>query len=192
MDSGDRRVRRTRRSLAEALIGLILEQGYDTITVQHVLDRADIGRSTFYAHFRDKESLLLSCFDGLRDDLRREMDGLASGRPSAIPAQPSLVLFRHAYEHRAVYQALCGRKGGATVYKHLHALLTDAARGCFGTRVASSPAVPTDAIAEFYASGLLGMLTWWIDGDFAGGPEHVARLHGAMADPGVTAALAPA
>jgi AcrR family transcriptional regulator len=50
----DRRILRTRRSLLDALVGLILEKGYEAVTVQDVIDRADVGRSTFYAHFHDK------------------------------------------------------------------------------------------------------------------------------------------
>ena len=54
----DRRVARSRRALKEALTDLILERGYEAVTVQDVIDRADVGRSTFYAHFLDKDDLL--------------------------------------------------------------------------------------------------------------------------------------
>src|SRR5690349_21251623 len=56
----DRRVQRTRRLLHEALLSLIHEKRYEVITVQEILDRADIGRSTFYMHFKDKDELLFS------------------------------------------------------------------------------------------------------------------------------------
>jgi AcrR family transcriptional regulator len=59
----DRRVRRTRSALIDAFLGLVVEKGYEKITVQDILDRADIGRSTLYAHYRDKEALLLACFE---------------------------------------------------------------------------------------------------------------------------------
>ncbi len=63
----DRRIQRTRQLLHEALITLILEKGYDAITVQDILERANLGRSTFYAHYQDKEALLLSGFQELFD-----------------------------------------------------------------------------------------------------------------------------
>ena len=56
----DRRVARSRRALKEALTDLILERGYESVTVQDVIDRADVGRSTFYAHFLDKDDLLMA------------------------------------------------------------------------------------------------------------------------------------
>ena len=56
----DRRVGRTVTSLRKALTELILEKHYDSITVQDIIDRANVGRSTFYTHFRDKEDVLIS------------------------------------------------------------------------------------------------------------------------------------
>ena len=189
-DVGDRRVRRTRRNLAEALIGLILERGYEAITVQDILDRADIGRSTFYAHFRDKDALLLSCFDDLREDLRRDLDAMTPGVAPHDPAQPSIVVFAHAYQHRRIYRALCGRHGGTIVYRHLHALVAAALRAHLAPHLAASGSpIPADAIAEFYTSGLLGILTWWVDQGFPHGPVHVAQMYGAMANPGITAVI---
>jgi AcrR family transcriptional regulator len=188
----DRRVRRTRRNLAEALVALIIERGYDRITVADILDRADIGRSTFYAHFRDKEALLLSCFDGLREDLSRDLDATTPGGVPSDLARPSAVVFAHADRHRRIYQALCGRRGGNIVHGHLHTLVADA----LGTHLrphlaaAGSP-IPPDAVAEFYTSALLGLLTWWVNHDFPHGPEHIAQMYAAMANPGILATILP-
>src|ERR1700733_1288173 len=59
----DRRVRRTRDALGDALMALMHEKPFDKITVQHVLDRAKVGRSTFYTHFVDKEDLFVTDVD---------------------------------------------------------------------------------------------------------------------------------
>ena len=58
----DRRVQRTRRLLHKALMSQVLEKKYESITVQEILDVADVGRSTFYTHFQDKDELLVSGF----------------------------------------------------------------------------------------------------------------------------------
>ena len=65
----DRRTRRTRRSLREALFALILEKGYDAVTIEHITERADLGRTTFYLHYRDKEDLLLEAIDTIAAEL---------------------------------------------------------------------------------------------------------------------------
>jgi AcrR family transcriptional regulator len=67
----DRRVQRTRTMLFDALLDLIIEKGYEAITVQDIIDRANVGRSTFYSHFSDKEQLLLGNIDQLRESLKQ-------------------------------------------------------------------------------------------------------------------------
>jgi AcrR family transcriptional regulator len=175
----DRRVRRTRRTLHEALIALILERGYEHITVQDILDRADVGRSTFYAHYRDKEALLVTSFDGIRDELRVEFDGTA---PLVDPAQPAEVVFAHAYRHREVYRALCGRQGGAIVHGHLHRMIGDVLRAHLRPYHADID-LPVDVAAEFYTSAALGLLIWWIDKDFSYGPDELAAMYRRLAAP---------
>src|SRR5678816_1262765 len=59
----DARVRRTRDALGDALVALMQEKPFDSITVQDVLDRAHVGRSTFYTHYSDKDDLLMSDAD---------------------------------------------------------------------------------------------------------------------------------
>ncbi|WP_433300443.1 TetR/AcrR family transcriptional regulator [Actinoplanes sp. CA-030573] len=170
----DRRVRRTRRSLQEALVGLITERGYDKVTVQDVLDRADVGRSTFYAHFRDKDALFASCFDDLRGDLEREL----SGMDRTDRADPLGVIFAHAYRNQRVYQAV----GTA----HLHRLLYDALRDHLaehGTRQ------PVEILAQYHASALVGLLSWWVKAGFPHGPAEMARMCQEIMQPSVMAAV---
>jgi AcrR family transcriptional regulator len=170
----DRRVRRTRTEIGDAFVGLIIERGYDRVTVQDILDRADVGRSTFYAHFRDKEALLISCFDEVRDELAAAL----ASRPPESPL-PASAVFEHAYRHRQVYRAMCGRPGGTIVQRHLHTMIATALRTHLAP--ANGSGVPVEAAAEFYASALLGLLTWWVGQDFPTSPKHIARLYGQLA-----------
>ena len=98
----DRRSRRTRRMLSEALVGLMLEKRYNTITVQEIIDRANVGRSTFYAHYMDKEDLL----QGQIADLVARMDAHMDEHTEGKRVIPSLELLRHIYESRALIHAL--------------------------------------------------------------------------------------
>jgi AcrR family transcriptional regulator len=183
MEEQDRRVRRTRRILHEALISLVLEKGYERITVQDILDLADVGRSTFYAHFRDKEALLLSSFDGMRDELRQEIGDAPPG-----PARPAAVVFAHAHRHRRVYQALCGRQGGNLVYGHLHRLVGDVLREQLRPHLAGAD-LPVEVVCECYTSAALGLLRWWVDREFPYGPDRLAQMFQALTEPGLRAAL---
>lgn len=111
--STDRRVRRTKSLLHRALIELMIECGYDRITLQDILNRADVGRSTFYAHFRDKDDLLLvSSTEYLRAAVADA--GSAANDPqfpqSSTPLAPLYTLFRLASANPEVYRALLGRR----------------------------------------------------------------------------------
>jgi AcrR family transcriptional regulator len=201
----DRRIRRTRRTLSEALIALILEKGYDRVTVQDILDRADVGRSTFYAHFRDKEALLIANFDDLGEQLRADLDAMTPGVAPPDPTKPVGVIYQHAYERREAYKALCGKQGGNIVYGHLHrlvgGLLRDhlrphlAAAGSDGVSEAPGPSVgakqslDVDVVAEFYTAAALGLLVWWVDQDFRYDPATLAAMYHRLAVPGILAAL---
>lgn len=159
---GDRRVRRTRKLLHDAFLELILEKGYAKTTVQDILDRADVGRSTFYAHFRDKEALLTASFDGIRDQLQHDLDDVDHTGPLDV-TRPAQLLYEHAYRNQHVYRALCGRQGGELVQRYLRELLAELLRAHLPSRFRG---VPAEVAAEFYTSSALGLLVWWIEQDF--------------------------
>ena len=106
----DRRIGKTRKALKEALTDLILERGYEAVTVQEVISRADVGRSTFYAHFVDKDALLMAILADL------EMPGLDPG--SWKPDDPAfgwtLALFRHFGSGKRLFKAVAGDESGSS------------------------------------------------------------------------------
>ena len=180
----DRRVRRTRELLREALVALILEKGYEATTVQNILDRADVGRSTFYAHYHDKDDLLLSGLEHFRGALEaheREEDQM----------DVSLTLFRHAAEYHRLYKAMVGKRGGNVFLEHMHAYLFAHLRkrleGVEGrTRRAS---VPIDVATQHLVGSLLALLTWWLDRDLPYSPEKMDAIFKELVTPGLEAAL---
>jgi AcrR family transcriptional regulator len=125
----DRRVRRTRELLRAALLSLIEEKGYAAITVQDILDRADVGRSTFYAHFTDKEDLLRSGFDEFRSTTPADMQPTAASAGAKVEfLEPMLSVFRHVDEHRARWKPLAGKGGAELVIRVLQERVEDLVR----------------------------------------------------------------
>ena len=150
----DRRVRRTQHALRHALMELVMEKGYDRVTVQDVIDRADVGRSTFYSHFRDKEDLFLS---GIEDEVREAFDA----KGSSGGGSPSLWLFRHAGEHADLYRVLVRRRGG---WQLVSRRIEDTLVEVFEARLREAPgnSVPLEAAARFLGSSLMGLVSWWL------------------------------
>jgi AcrR family transcriptional regulator len=177
----DRRVRRTRKLLHDAFLSLAVEKGYEKTTIQDILDRADVGRSTFYAHYRDKAALLTTSFDDMHEELQRQLADVPASTPIDV-ALPAALLFEHAYRNQRVYRALCGHQGGAVVQRHLRSLIGDLLREHLRPEFSGSETkVPADIAAEFYTSAALGLLVWWIAHDFCNGPTWLAATYRALA-----------
>jgi AcrR family transcriptional regulator len=190
LTENDRRVRRTRRALIDAFLCLVEEKGYEKTTVQDILDRADVGRSTFYAHYRDKEAVLLASFDDMQKDLRSEIDARAPAGQSLDIALPAMLVFGHVYNHKRVVRALCGKQAGNTVMQYLHGLIGELLAENLGPQPGPNGSdVPAEVVAEFYAAAALGLLTWWIDHDFCHGPSWLATTYKQIAAHGAAITL---
>ncbi|MET0414499.1 MAG: TetR/AcrR family transcriptional regulator [Actinoplanes sp.] len=181
----DRRVRRTRELLRGALLNAIIEKGYERVTVQDIIDRADVGRSTFYAHFRDKEDLL---FYGL-EELRAAFDPAAQD-----PARsPTLKVFEHFQASGDVWEAMVGRRGAEIFTRYLHRMLADLLRGHLRTRLPPEETqVPLEAMVEFATSTLIGLgAHWWIENGEPLTPREMDQLYRRLTEPGMRAGLQP-
>jgi AcrR family transcriptional regulator len=165
----DRRVQRTRRLLHKALMSLILEKKYESITVQEILDRADVGRSTFYMHFRDKDELLFSGFQYLQSFLES-----VQATSSTVPGKSyeriigfSLAMFEHAHEYRRVNRALLGSYAEAVVRRRFHSILAgivcrELKLELQGRKRGNCPVSP-ELLAHFLVSTFISVMTWWLN-----------------------------
>ncbi len=185
----DRRVRKTRSLLQHALQELILEKGYEPITVQDLLDRADVGRSTFYAHFRDKDDLLLSGFEILHAELDRAMAAAGAERAPTV-SDIAQALFRHAEANRRAFRAIWGSRSGEIMIRTARKYLKGRIRDEVGAMLyrASNPAV-LEVVVEFKANALLSLLSWWLDSKSTLSAEDMYELFVTLTRPGIEAAL---
>lgn len=173
----DRRSRRTRVMLRDALVELILEKGYEAITIQDIADRADLARATFYLHFKDKEDLLATSLEELYDELVARTR--LHERITALPEQPySLIAFQHAQENVNLYRILLNGQGlGVIVQRireHLAAHITNMIRALAGSR---DLAMPPEVLANYLVGALLGMVAWWLDEDMPKSAEEMANTY---------------
>jgi AcrR family transcriptional regulator len=180
----DRRVQRTRQGLQEALVTLILEKGYEAVTIQDVIDRANVGRATFYAHFSDKENLLLSEFENLDAEFEQHV---ASQTMDNTLWSFSTVMFRHAQSYHRIYKAVIGKQSGYIMRSHIQNYLTNFIREYLKTRWSTSKKeiVPLEVLAQYLASSLIALMTWWLDRDLPYSAERMDEIYQQLAKPGV-------
>lgn len=176
----DRRVRRTRARLHQALMDLVVEKGFDRITIQDLTDRADVGRSTFYSHYETKNDLLIGLLDHLVEDIEGHLDTPSDGFPGGFSA---LAVFQHVAANAQIFRALIGRGGIDLVERAALDLLTERARSSLGQP--ENTAIPDEIRAAFLAGSLMALVVWWVDNDMAYPPEVMADAFDELTSPGL-------
>jgi AcrR family transcriptional regulator len=188
----DRRVQKTRTLLHEALVSLIREKPYDEIVVKEILDRANVGRSTFYTHYRNKDELLASgIYDMLRAVHVTELP--MSGKRYERIVQFSLPVLEHIHRHRQAGAAGMGSRGRAIIHEHLQKVLADLIAGdvgkvfCGGRKTTGQ--IPSDLLVRYVASTFVLVLNCWAESNSPLSPKEVNQLFRALTIPTLSADL---
>jgi AcrR family transcriptional regulator len=187
----DRRVQKTHQLLQSALMALIHEKGFEALSVQDIIDRANVGRATFYAHFDNKEDLLVSRLDDFRTTLLRQQKQAHAevARANDRMFAYGRALFIHVDEHRTVFRAMVGKRSGAVIQHLFHKMLVDLVRE--DLRAVATPntagAAPREAVVHLIAGGLFGLVLWWVDGPLKLSVEDVDTLFRRLAASAVSA-----
>ena len=171
----DARVRRTRDALGDALVALMQEKPFETITVQDVLDRAKVGRSTFYTHYSDKDDLLMSDAEEFFESVSLLLSLRGDKSDRVFPVQE---FFSHITEAKQFVDALVS---AGKFNDNMELARGQFARG-IERRLSELPRgqqIPADerpAIAFAHAGALLALLTWWIDRGMKQSPAEMDQL----------------
>jgi AcrR family transcriptional regulator len=204
-NSNDLRVRRTHKLLREALITLIEERGFDTLTVEEIAQRAMISRTAFYRHYQDKYDLIEQIFEetmtslqqaiapGYREILSRfahhrpldpwaELFSLAGSRP--VP-EPWVQFFEQIAHHERLYRALLGKKGSPWFVSTWRTALAES-MGQYLQEVASTLNQPSIAKMRVFTDGfvptllaaqLIDTITWWLEQESPYPPRQIATYY---------------
>lgn len=190
----DRRIERTRALLRDALMALVVERPWESITVQDITDRANVNRATFYLHFRDKDELLLQSMTALYAELLSEQGHvdrqqvLSSGGDSLFddPAD-----FEHVAMHADFYRAMLSDRGSAAFIVGVMDYLTrmyqeEVVQPLAGDSVPNSP---PGFIAAFLAGAEIGVMRWWLHQQHNLSPDEMAKLMYRLSSRGLNWAL---
>ena len=186
----DRRVQKTRKLLQNALIDLVAEKGYEAVTIQEILDKANVGRSTFYAHFQDKDQLLhsiLEHLDELFDQHKKQvLDAVKNvtntdGTDRVFGLSPTLSLFEFIGQHPRFFQSMLSDRGYSIfakpiydyVFAHVHGLFTEPMHGDVFAQLHGPVKMPdlqqkyssmeSEVAAHYFVSAFMGVLVWWVE-----------------------------
>jgi AcrR family transcriptional regulator len=187
----DRRIARTRATLIQALSELMIKKTYDDITVQDIIDQANVGRSTFYAHFQDKETLAEGMLVNILDMLTSAMEQNNVDPQNFLPGKE---LFEHIRHHYSLFKAMTSGRGMDLFFQkgqeywsermadRLQALLPPG----------QDPKVPIPLLAHHISGTFVNLLKWWIDNKMPYSSERMNEIVGVLLMPSIETVLSGA
>ncbi|WP_437282254.1 TetR/AcrR family transcriptional regulator [Sorangium sp. So ce375] len=162
----DRRVQKTRKLLSDALVALILEKGYDEVSIQDIIDRANVGRSTFYSHYENKEQLMLFGHEHLRALSLRDAGRVLDFLP----------FYRHLAEmHELMGKLLSAEKSERVLTRSLEDILQGSICRLYAPRLAPEEGALFMLRSEAAAAALVRLMTSWVHKGMPCSPERMAE-----------------
>jgi AcrR family transcriptional regulator len=203
----DRRIQRTRQSLRTALLELIKEKGYGTISIEEITERANVGRATFYLHYKDKEDLLLEEFSEMANEKVQVLSEIpfsawlpvqedAADARAKRPAPPLLIVFEHIYENSELYYILLKSEKSSRIVERIRKISTEAIVKFMETKAKTDPIplhfnVPIEFFAAFFSGALLSTVDWWLEEEMRHTPREMTHLFQSLFFKGAANAIDP-
>jgi AcrR family transcriptional regulator len=175
-EKADRRVQRTRDLLRRALMQLIVEKGYDAITIQDITGRANLGRTTFYLHYQSKDDLLLDHHTELLELVK--LEGWTREELLSEAVADGLVAFlERVSAGRGIYMAINSAKDGELIRRRQQEQmvenLADSITRVFPDR---TPRMPLDVLCNYVVGAQLALIKWWMTQRNDYSAMHIAHM----------------
>jgi AcrR family transcriptional regulator len=178
MAKTDRRVERTREQLQKALIDLIGERGYDAITIQEIVDRANVGRTTFYLHYRSKEELFMSCHETVVGEFHFGRLHALSREELLSPEAPPWMTsaYRHLLDARALLYPIFQGKDSLPILRRIRDRSAQGIEASLRAAFAEADStIPFHMLANYLAGAQIALVEWWLEKRQRHTPENLAQ-----------------
>lgn len=176
MEKVDRRVRRTRALLGQALRDLILAKPYESITIQEITDQADLNRATFYLHYASKEELLMDSLEQQFDALVEQLAMEKNGRPMWENPVTVRLIFEYVAANADLFKVLLGPQGqGYVMYRVINYIAQvdeEELESAFGQ---DALPIPNAILARHFAGALFALISWWLEHNMPYSPTYMAE-----------------
>jgi len=173
-----RRKEQTRKKLIDAAISLILEHGYDAVTIDEIVARADVGKGTFYLHFKDKESLVWEVIRKEVEAIQRESDERYRAVPlEHIPYPGFVVFFEYAARNQDLFRIMLGSQGHSIFTQHIKQfLIEETMREIQANFAFTDIGLPAEFVAHYVVGALIELQIWWLETPNSYSPIQMAQM----------------
>jgi AcrR family transcriptional regulator len=169
----DLRVQRTRKLLMQALNVLIVEKGFLAITVQDIVNRAVVNRSTFYRHYRDKYDLLAQYMNEVYKLASSDESIQSHSKEPHHPPAGMVRMFEHVQMHADFYRVILGGKGDPGFVQRIQQYTEMRLREVYGGKLKSKDP-PPDVCLSYLSYAGIGVMTWWLNHGQSYTPRQIA------------------
>jgi AcrR family transcriptional regulator len=171
MEKVDRRIKRTQKLLQEALISLTLEKGYDEVTIREITDRADVGYTTFFRHYPDKEALLADVLNLMKEEFQVVLT------PDLIVSEPEkmgTLLFEYVSKNQDLCRVLLDSTNTMALLRPVQEMGLQEAERMFGPT--ADRQIMVDLAVDHLMTSLVMMIRWWLDHGMPYAPEKMGEI----------------
>lgn len=183
----DRRTRKTRQLLRDTLLTLLKEKRYEDVSVQDIIARADVARSTFYVHYVDKDDLLTGSHGIFAENLGAQMLAHAGESGSAFSSR---TWFYHIQAQGDILKVIAKDSAMELAMKTLHGIIHDSVqKGMQAHAPIKNASVPLPLIVDYLTDTLMTLIKWWFKDGMRYTPEQMDEMFQQLVMPGVLAVL---
>lgn len=178
MEKIDRRILRTQELLGNALISLIIERGYESITIKDVTERADVAYVTFFRHYRDLDELLVQRLETSIEELMMQIDAAferAAGQ--LFGEEEGRMIFYHVQQNASLYRILLNSRGATHVRKRVQRVMAQTIIDECPPLLDNAAGIPPTIIANHLAASQLALIEWWLDQEMPQSIDEMARIY---------------
>jgi len=173
MKNQDRRIQRTQARLRNALIDLILQKGYDVITIREITDQAQVGYATFFRHYEGKDELLADAFEHSISELHTLLSVLGGSNPE----EKGTLIFAHIKKHQDLYSIFLQGHG---TQRLLNRVINESVSDILLRYSRYTPSIPPAVLANHLVSSIVSLIKWWLCNDMPFSPEEMGAFYATL------------
>lgn len=179
---------------------LLKEKDYDSISVEEITQRANLGRATFYLHYKDKEDLLVDEFSELANERAHALSEIPFSdwlpdlenpdrQIENKPIGPLLMVFQHVANNADIYRILLQNEKSDRTFERIRKIIAQSISGFMQTKIKNDPIpilfeVPIELLSAYFSGALLSCVDWWLEQGETYSPEEMTRMFQRLFFPG--------
>jgi len=173
----DPRVKRTRRLLRDALVSLILEKDFATISIKEITERAEVAYITFFRHFESLDQLLMEVLDEGLAELIVHIETLAQRSESPALETEGMLIFEYIGQNRDLFRVLFKSQSVSRVRKKVvRKIAVIFQKSCLPLARSGNQTV-TAILSNHIATSLLALIEWWLDNNMKPASAQMGKVY---------------